>query len=84
MAGPDALIDDRREPTKENAMNENQTTVTDIDIPFGRMVMIILKFMLASIPAVLLFYLIMIPVFLLFSGMLGGCAALMHGYFPTP
>lgn len=66
---------------KENTMNENQTTVTDIDIPFGRMVMIILKFMLASIPAVLLFYLIMIPIFMLFGVGLGGCAALMSAPF---
>lgn len=57
-------------------MNENRTTITDIDIPFGRMVMIILKAMLAAIPAMLLFYLIMIPIFLLFGLGLGGCAAL--------
>ncbi len=65
-------------------MNENHTTVTDIDIPVGRMVMIILKFMLASIPAVLLFYLIMIPVFLLFGAGLGGCAALVSAPFAAP
>ncbi len=58
-------------------MNENRTTVTDVAIPFGRMVIIILKFMLASIPAVLLFYVIMIPVFMLFGLGLGGCTALM-------
>ena len=65
-------------------MNEDRTTVTDIDIPFGRMVMIILKFMLASIPALILFYLIMIPVFLLFGAGLGGCAALMSAPFAAP
>ena len=57
-------------------MNDNRTIVTDIDIPFGRMIIIILKLMLASIPAALLFYLIMIPVMLLFGLGLGGCAAL--------
>lgn len=62
-------------------MEQNRTTVTDIDIPFGRMVMIILKTMLAAIPAVLLFYLIMIPIFLLFGLGLGGCAALMSAPF---
>lgn len=65
-------------------MNENRTTVTDIDVPFGRMVMIILKFMLASIPAVLLFYVIMIPVVLLFSGLLSGGAALLMAPFAAP
>ncbi len=58
-------------------MNVNRTTVTDVAIPFGRMAIIILKFMLASIPAVLLFYVIMIPVFMLFGLGLGGCTALM-------
>ena len=57
-------------------MNDNRTIITDVDIPFGRMVLIILKTMLAAIPAMLLFYLIMIPIFLLFSVGLGGCATL--------
>ncbi len=63
-------------------MNENPITVTNIDIPFGRMILIILKFMLASIPAVLLMYLIMIPIMLLFAGGLGGCAALLSQVGP--
>lgn len=57
-------------------MTENHTTITDVNISFGRMIMIILKMMLASIPAMLLFYLIMIPVMLLFGMGLSGCAAL--------
>ena len=57
-------------------MNENHITVTNIDIPFGRMVMIILKAMLAAIPALLLFYAMLIPVFMLFGLGVGGCAAL--------
>lgn len=51
-------------------------TVTDIDIPFGRMVVLILKFMLASIPAVILMYAIMAAVGLLAFGLLGGLGAL--------
>ena len=58
-------------------MNENKVTLTDIDIPFGRMVGIILKFMLASIPAVLLLYLVIFGIALLFGLGLGGCAALL-------
>jgi len=65
-------------------MHENETTVTDIDIPFGRMVLIILKLMLASIPALLLFYIILIPVFMLFGLGLGGCAALLSAPFGAP
>jgi hypothetical protein len=58
-------------------MDQNQTTITDIRIPFGRMVAIILKWMLASIPALLLMYLIMFGFMLLFAGGLGGMAALL-------
>jgi len=65
-------------------MNENRTTVTDIEIPFGRMVLIILKFMLASIPAILLFYITLIPIFMLFGLGLGGCAALLSAPFAAP
>lgn len=34
-------------------VNENPTSIriTDIDIPFGRLIMIITKFMIAAIPA---------------------------------
>jgi hypothetical protein len=57
---------------------ENQNiTLTDIRIPFGRMVAIILKWMLASIPAILLMYVILFGIFLLFAGGLGGFAALL-------
>lgn len=57
-------------------MSENNTTITDIRIPFGRMVAIILKWMLASIPAVILMYLIMFGIMLICGVGLGGIAAL--------
>ncbi|MDF1853536.1 MAG: hypothetical protein P1U85_22050 [Verrucomicrobiales bacterium] len=54
----------------------NQVTVHNIEIPFWRLVSIILKFMLASIPAVILLYIILalcsIVFFLLFGGIIGG------------
>jgi hypothetical protein len=58
-------------------MDDNRVTLTDIDIPFGRMVMIILKWMLASIPAILLMWLIIGLIALVFGVGIGGCAALM-------
>lgn len=58
-------------------MEEKKTVITDVQIPFGRMIIIILKWMLASIPAILLMYLIMIGVMLIFGLGLGGCAALL-------
>lgn len=58
-------------------MNENNVTLTDIDIPFGRLVGIILKLMLAAIPAVLLLYAVIFATALIFGLGLGGCAALL-------
>ena len=58
-------------------MEQHETTITDIRIPFGRMVAIILKWMLASIPAILLMYLIMFGIMLIFAGGIGGFAALL-------
>lgn len=57
-------------------MQEQKTVITDIQIPFGRMIAIILKWMLASIPAIILMYIIMFAFMLLFAGGLGGLTAL--------
>ena len=57
--------------------NENRIVLTDIDISFGRMVSIILKFMLASIPAILLLYAVLFGIALLFGLGFGGLAALL-------
>ncbi len=58
-------------------MEDQKTTITDIRIPFGRMVAIILKWMLASIPAIILMYVVMFGIMLIFVGGLGGLAALI-------
>ena len=42
-----------------NTQNKTITiTVTDIDIPYNRLVVILLKWMVAAIPAILLFYML--------------------------
>ena len=58
-------------------MEEQKVTITDVDIPFGRMIAIILKWMLAAIPAIILMYLILFGIALIFGVGLGGCAALL-------
>ena len=58
-------------------MDEQKTVITDIQIPFGRMIAIILKWMLASIPAIILMYLVIFGIMLIFAGGLGGLAALL-------
>jgi hypothetical protein len=57
-------------------MQEARITISNIDIPFGRMVAIILKWMLASIPAAIILWLVLTAVTLVFGGALAGCAAL--------
>ena len=57
-------------------MQEARITISNVDIPFGRMVAIILKWMLASIPAVIIMWMAMMAVTLIFGGALAGCAAL--------
>ena len=52
-------------------MEQHETTITDIRIPFGRMVAIILKWTLAFIPAIILIYLIMFVTMFIFAGRLG-------------
>jgi hypothetical protein len=59
-------------------MADQNTTITDIRIPFGRMVAIILKFMLASIPAIILMYIIIFGIIIAVGGGLGGLALLSH------
>jgi hypothetical protein len=64
-------------------MNEapsTPTTITDIDIPFGRLVAVMLKVMLASIPAVIILYAIMFAFALILMGVLGGGTALFNNF----
>lgn len=55
-----------------------QVVITNVDIPFGRMVMLILKVMIASIPAYILLMIIFLAIFAVLGGM---AAALMPGMF---
>ena len=65
----------------------NQTTLTNIDIPFWRLSGIILKFMLASIPAILLLYLVVgfisVAAMALFGGLIAG-SGLIDGLNSSP
>ena len=48
-----------------------QTTVTDIDISFGRLIVIFIKFGLAAIPAAIIVSIIMMLVATVLSGIFG-------------
>lgn len=55
---------------------DNRFTLTDIDISFGRMVVIILKWSLASIPAMIILWIIIMIIAAIFGGILGGIGGL--------
>lgn len=60
--------------------HQTRTTITDIDIPFGRLVMIMLKMMLASIPAIMLMYAVMFVIFMVMMLVFGGLGALSGAF----
>ena len=53
-------------------MAQYGTTITDIDIPFSRMVSIILKWMLASIPAIIVLWFVMALIMVAIAYLRGG------------
>jgi hypothetical protein len=50
---------------------DGDVRITDIDIPFGRMVMIILKWMFASIPAMIIMWFLMFIVLAILGAVFG-------------
>ena len=53
-------------------MSDNEVVVTDIRIPFGSMVVLILKWTLASIPAMFIVGIVVVVVFGVIGGLLTG------------
>lgn len=54
-----------------------RVTIVDIDIPFGKMVGLIIKWTLASIPAMIIVSIIFMLIAALFSGVLAGVGSLL-------
>jgi hypothetical protein len=61
-----------------NPSSPSSVTVRDIDIPFGRLVAVLLKLMLAAIPAMILFYLIAFFFIFIVIAVFGSGAALFR------
>jgi len=55
-------------------------TVTDIDIPFGRLIVIFIKWGLAAIPAAIIVSIILSLVMFVISGLFGGMGMMMGGF----
>ncbi|MBX6425665.1 MAG: hypothetical protein IRZ09_07065 [Variibacter sp.] len=49
-------------PSEQRLPSEQRTILTDIDVPFGRLVMFFIKASLAAIPAVIIVWLILMIV----------------------
>lgn len=58
----------------------SRVTLTDIDIPFGRLVVIFIKWGLAAIPAAIIISLIISLLMFVFAGLFGG-VGMMFGEF---
>jgi len=55
-------------------------TVTDVEIPFFRLVVIFIKWGLAAIPAAIIVSIILSLVMFVFSGLFGGMGIMMGGF----
>ena len=62
-----------------NDFMPHKMIVTDVQITFGRMVVLILKWSLASIPAMIILWIIMFAIMAAFSGVI---AAIFSGFGP--
>mgnify|MGYP000103172212 CR=1 FL=1 len=58
----------------------SRVTLADIDIPFGRLVLIFIKWGLAAIPAAIIISIIMSVVMMVLTGIFGGMGAMMGGF----
>ncbi|NTU92800.1 MAG: hypothetical protein HGB29_07245 [Chlorobiaceae bacterium] len=56
----------------EHAQDEQRVVVTDLNMPFGSMVVFLIKLALASIPALLIVWFVMMVLLMLFMTMFGG------------
>ncbi len=67
-------------PYSETSTPNGKVVISDIDIPFGRLIIIMLKTMLASIPAVIVMYAIMFAIIMVIALVFGGLGALTGGF----
>ncbi len=60
-------------------MDETRVTLTDIEIPFFRLVMIFIKWSLAAIPAAIIVSFIISLLMMVFAGVFGGMGMMFGG-----
>ena len=57
-----------------------RVTISDIDIPFGRLVVIFIKWSLAAIPAAIIVSIILSLLMAVLAGLFGGMGVMMGGF----
>ena len=59
---------------------ETRVTITDVDIPFVRLVVIFIKWGLAAIPAAIIISVILTIIMTVIAGAFGGMGIMMRGF----
>jgi ABC-type sugar transport system permease subunit len=65
-------------------MADNPTTIRDIDVPFWRIVVILIKWSIAAIPAMIVIAIIYAIIFGLIGGAIMGMMGITMHDLPTP
>lgn len=63
---------------------EQQVVVTDLKMPFGSMVVFLIKLALASIPALMIVWIVMMLFMMIFMAMFGGIWGMHDLFRPNP
>ena len=61
-------------------VNRSEVVITDVKMPFMSMVTFMIKWMIAAIPAILIFYAIIFVFILIFGGLFAGIAGASRGW----
>jgi hypothetical protein len=67
-----AIREAKSEAMNDNEQKEQRVVVTDLKMPFGSMVVFLIKLALASIPALLIVWGVMMLLMMLFMALFGG------------
>jgi hypothetical protein len=81
IAGQQKLKTGRKSKMSDSLHDEQKVIVTDLRMPFGSMVVFLIKWTLAAIPAIIILWFIMAVLTMIFMAMFGG---MFHGMVGQP
>jgi hypothetical protein len=68
----------------DHVHEEQHVVVTDLKMPFGSMVVFLIKLALASIPALMIVWIVMMLFMMIFMGVFGGIWGIHDLFRPNP